>query len=99
MSCWEQAEALQHTRRELSQLEEEVREQQLALEQLAAERDACKSGAYEASERSKVGCLCYPRKLYKGSLSLELAKKTARLRPLRQACRMFTKAILITLVT
>ena len=50
-----QAEALQQTRRELSQLEEEVREQLVALEQLTAERDACKSGAHEASDRSKVG--------------------------------------------
>ena len=52
-----QAEALQQTRRELSQLGEEVREQLMTMEQLTAERDACKSGAHEASDRSKV-CLC-----------------------------------------
>ena len=54
--AWLQAEALQQTRRELSQLEGEVQGQQQALEQLAAERDACKSGAHEAADRSKV-CL------------------------------------------
>ena len=49
-----QAEALQQTRTELSQLVEEVQEQLVAMEQLTAERDACKSGAHEASDRSKV---------------------------------------------
>lgn len=49
-----QAEALQQTRRELRQLEEEVQEQLVSMEQLTAERDACKSGAHEASDRSKV---------------------------------------------
>ena len=54
-----QAEALQQTRKELSQLEEEVREQLTAMEQLTAERDACKSGAHEASDRSKVGVVLF----------------------------------------
>ena len=54
-----QAEALQQTRKELSQLEEEVQEQLTAMEQLTAERDACKSGAHEASDRSKVGFVLF----------------------------------------
>lgn len=64
MHAWVQAEALQQTRRELSQLEEEVQGQRQALEQLAAERDACKAGAHEATDRSKVCSLKHKEILY-----------------------------------
>ncbi|KAA6417086.1 MAG: hypothetical protein FRX49_12960 [Trebouxia sp. A1-2] len=47
------AEALQQTRKQLRELEMGVQEQQHTLNQLAAERDACKSGAHEAADRSK----------------------------------------------
>ena len=49
-----QAEALQQTRKELMQLESGLQGQQQSMDQLAAERDACKSGAHEAADRSKV---------------------------------------------
>ena len=52
-SC-SQAEALQQTRKQLRELEMGVQEQQHSLDQLAAEKDACKSGAHEAADRSKV---------------------------------------------
>ena len=71
----EQAEALQQTRRELSQLEEEVQEQQLALEQLVAERDACKSGAHEASDRSKVRFLCFVQEQGEGLSFFKIVHK------------------------
>ena len=49
-----QAEALQQTRKEVLQLEGHLQGQQHSMDQLAAERDACKSGAHEAADRSKV---------------------------------------------
>ena len=49
-----QAEALQQTRKEVQQLEEHLQGQQHSVDQLAAERDACKSGAHEAADRYKV---------------------------------------------
>lgn len=52
--CGVQAEALQQTRKELQQLEGHLQGQQHSMDQLAAERDACKSGAHEAADRSKV---------------------------------------------
>jgi len=45
---------LQQTRKQLRELEMGVQEQQHSLDQLAGERDACKSGAHEAADRSKV---------------------------------------------
>lgn len=56
--CWcLQAEALQQLRQELMHLETALQAQQAAVEQLAGERDACKAGAHEASDRSKVNKL------------------------------------------
>lgn len=52
-----QAEALQQTRKEVRELEVELEGQQKGMDQLAAERDACKAGAHEASDRSKVTCV------------------------------------------
>lgn len=49
-----QAEQLQQLRQELGQLEVGLQAQQMAVEQLTAEKDACKAGAHEASDRSKV---------------------------------------------
>ena len=37
------------------QLEGALQAQQVAVDQLTAERDACKSGAHEAADRSKAG--------------------------------------------
>ena len=45
---------MQQTRKQLREMEMGVQEQQHSLDQLAAERDACKSGAHEAADRSKV---------------------------------------------
>jgi len=50
---------LQQTRKQLRELEMGVQEQQHSLDQLAAERDACKSGAHEAADRSKVHILFF----------------------------------------
>ena len=52
-----------------------MREQQLALEQLAAERDACKSGAHEASDRSKVRCLCFVQEQGEGLSLFKIVHK------------------------
>lgn len=49
-----QAEALQQARQEGSQLEAALQAQLSTVEQLTGERDACKAGAHEASDRSKV---------------------------------------------
>jgi len=45
---------LQQTRKQLRELEMGVQEQQHSVDQLAGERDACKSGAHEAADRCKV---------------------------------------------
>ena len=49
-----QAEALQQLRQDLAQVETAMQAQQIGVDQLTAERDACKAGAHEASDRSKV---------------------------------------------
>ncbi|KAL0045830.1 hypothetical protein WJX82_006049 [Trebouxia sp. C0006] len=79
-----QAEALQQTRKQLRELEMGVQEQQHSLDQLAGERDACKSGAHEAADRSKslaAEVVALEEKvLHVRSREIRLEKETARLK-------------------
>ena len=44
-----QAEALQQLRQDLAQVEAAMQAQQMSVDHLTAERDACRAGAHEAS--------------------------------------------------